>query len=160
MEVRMKHAYKQPIDALFKSFGNKSVLEKKFESLGARNVSVEKCKLTKTALETKFSREVPTKVPGLLNKFLGEWNLITQEEHWVGVVGKQYQCELTVAFKGVPVFIRGTMVLKVDGKGCTNTVVLDVTSSVPLIGRKLAEFIGETAAAEGQKEYEYLKAAL
>lgn len=160
MQVKMKHTYKQSVDALFKSFGNKSVMEKKYAALGARNVRIEKCKLTKTSLESKFSREVPTNVPGLLKKFLGEWNLITQEEHWTGVAGKQYESEMTVAFQGVPILIRGTMVLSGDAKGCTNTVVLEVTSSVPLIGRKLAEFIGETAADEGQKEYEYLKANL
>ena len=160
MEVKMKHAYKQSVDVLFKAFGTKSTLEKKYAALGARNVDVEKCKLTKTGLETKFTREVPTNVPGLLKKFLGEWNHVTQEEHWSGTAGKQFESTLTVAFKGVPVAITGTMVLSADGKGCTNTVVLNVTSSVPLIGRKLAEFIGETAAAEGQKEYEYLKGAL
>ena len=67
---------------------------------------------------------------------------------------------MVVTFRGVPVSIKGTMVLSGDAKGCTNTVVLDVTSSIPLIGKKLAEFVGETAAAEGQKEYEFLKANL
>lgn len=160
MEVHMMHAYSQSVDVVFKSFGNKQTLEKKFSAIGARNLCLEKCKLNKTSLETKFSREVPTNVPGLLKKFLGEWNLVTQEERWTGVAGKQYQAELTVAFKGVPVSIQGTMVLAGDARGCTNTVVLNVTSPVPLVGRKLAEFIGETAVAEGQKEYEYLKATL
>ena len=160
MEVKMKHAYKQSVDTLFKAFGTKSSLEKKYAALGARNLSIDLCKLTKSGLETKFSREVPTNVPGLLKKFLGEWNLVMQEEHWSGTAGKQYQNTFTVAFKGVPVSIAGKMVLSAEGKGCTNTVILDVTSSVPLIGRKLAEFIGETAAEEGQKEYEYLKVAL
>lgn len=160
MQVKMQHAYKQSVDVVFKAFGTKAVLEKKFAALGARNLSIESCKLTKTALDVKFSREVPTTVPGLLKKFLGEWNFVTQEEHWTGAAGKQFQSEMEVTFKGVPVSIKGTMVLSGDAKGCTNTVVLEVTSPIPLIGKKLAEFVGETAAAEGQKEYEYLKANL
>jgi hypothetical protein len=160
MEFKLRHAYKQSVDVLFKGFGTKAVLEKKYAALGARNVEVETCKLTKTGLTTKFTREVPTNVPGMLKKFLGEWSHVTQEEHWTGTAGKSYQSNFTVAFKGVPVAITGTMVLSAEGKGCVNTVVLDVTSSVPLIGRKLAEFIGETAVAEGDAEYEYLKATL
>lgn len=160
MEFKLKHAYKQSVDVLFKAFGTKSVLEKKYAALGARNIEIDTCKLTKSGLTTKFTREVPTNVPGLLKKFLGEWNHVTQEEHWTGTTGKHYESSFTVSFKGVPVSISGTMVLSAEGKGCTNTVVLDVTSSVPLIGKKLAEFIGETAVAEGEKEYQYLKSAL
>ena len=160
MEVKMKHAYKQSVDAVFKGFGSKTVLEKKFKALGARNLDIESCKLTKSSLDVKFNREVPTTVPGLLKKFLGEWNFVTQEEHWTGTPGKQYQSTIVVAFKGVPVSISGSMVLSGDARGCTNTVTLEVNSPIPLICRKLADFVGETAAAEGQKEYEYLKVNL
>lgn len=157
MEVKFKHSYKQGVDVVFKGFGTKSILERKFTALGARNISVESCKLTKTALDIKHSREVPVNVPGLLKKFLGEWNAVTQEEHWTGTAGKHYESVMTVSFKGVPVSIKGIMILAGDAKGCTNTVTLTVESGIPLIGRKLADFIGATAADEGQKEYEYLR---
>ena len=158
MEVKMKHVYKQSVDVVFKAFGSKAVLEKKYAAVGARNVSVESCKLTKTALDLKFTREIPLNAPSMLKKFLGEWNTTTQEEHWTGTPGKKYESEMTVSFKGVPASIKGTMVLTGDAKGCTNIVTLTVASGIPLIGKKLAEFVGETAAGEGQKEYEYLKA--
>ena len=58
------------IDTVFKGFGSKTVLEKKFKALGARNLEIESCKLTKSSLDVKFNREIPTTVPGLLKKFL------------------------------------------------------------------------------------------
>ena len=135
MEVKMKHVYKQSVDVVFKAFGSKSVLEKKYAAVGARNLSVESCKLTKTALDLKFVREVPVNAPSMLKKFLGEWNTATQEEHWTGTPGKHYESEMTVNFKGVPVTVKGTMVLTGDAKGCTNVVTLSVESGIPLIGK-------------------------
>lgn len=160
MEVKVRHAYDQSVDAVFQHFGNKAGVERKFKDLGARNIKVEKCKLTKTSLDLVTSREVPVNAPSLLKKVIGEWNLAKQEEQWTGTAGKSYQGRATISIKGVPVTIVAKMVLASSGKGCTNDVTLTIDSSIPFIGGKLAEFVGQTSATELQKQYAQIKASL
>lgn len=160
MEVKVRHVYEQSVDAVFQQFGNKASLERRFKDLGARNIKVEKCKLTTTSLDLLTSREVPVNAPSLLKKFLGEWNQAKQEEQWTGTAGKSYQGRATISIKGVPVTIAARMLLASSAKGCTNDVTLTIESSIPFIGGKLAEFVGQTSATELQRQYEHIKGSL
>ena len=160
MEVKVRHIYDQPVDAVFTKLGDKASVERKYKDLGARNIKLEKCKLTKTSLEIVISREVPANVPPLLKKFIAEWNLAHQEERWTGIAGKSYQGNVKISIKGVPVTITGKMVLASKDKGCVNDVTLTIESGIPLIGKKLAEFVGQNSAIELQKQYAYVKASL
>jgi hypothetical protein len=160
MEVKARHIYDQSVDVVFKKFGNKASIERKFKELGARNIHVETCKLTKTSLDLVMSREIPVNAPSLLKKFLGEWNLAHQEEHWKGIAGKSYQGNVKMTIKGVPVTITGKMVLAGDATGCINDVTLTIESGIPLLGKKLAEFVGQTSVTEMQREYEHIKGSM
>lgn len=160
MEVKARHIYDQSVDAMFKKFGSKASIERKFKEMGARNIKVETCKLTKTSLDLVINREIPVNAPSLLKKFLGEWNLANQEEHWKGTAGKNYQGNVKMTIKGVPVTITGKMVLSGDAKGCVNDVTLKIESGIPLLGKKLAEFVGQTSVTEMQREYEHIKGSM
>ncbi len=160
MEVKVRHIYAQSVDAVFTKLGDKASVERKYKDLGARNIKVEKCKLTKTSLELVFSREVPANVPPLLKKFIAEWNLAHQDERWTGIAGKSYQGNVKISIKGVPVAITGKMVLVSKDKGCVNDVTLTIESGIPLIGKKLAEFVGQNSVTELQRQYEVVKASL
>ena len=158
MEIKVKHVYAQGVETVFKSFGTKTKLEQKFAALGARNIEIDTCKLTKTSLDIVMRREVPIDAPALLKKFIGDWNLTTQEEHWKGNATKGYECDIKISIKGVPVVMAGTLVLTGDAKQCVNEVAMTFSCGIPLVGKKLAEFVGNTAANEIQKEYEFIKA--
>lgn len=160
MEVKVRHIYDQPVDAVFTKLGDKASVERKYKDLGARNVKVEKCKLTKTSLEIVMSREVPANVPPLLKKFIAQWNVAHQEERWTGVAGKGYQGHFKISVKGVPVTIAGKMALASKDKGCVNDVTMTIESGIPLIGKKLAEFVAQNSVTELQKQYEVVKASL
>jgi hypothetical protein len=157
MEVKGRHVYTQSVETVFKSFGDKARIQSRFTALGARNIQIETCKLTKTSLDMLMSREVPVDAPGLLKKFLGEWNQATQEEHWTGSASKGYHGDIKITIKGVPVTITGKLFLSGDVKGCVNEVTMTFESSIPLVGKKLAEFVGSTAAGEMQREYEFIR---
>ncbi len=157
MEVKAKHVYAQGVETVFKSFGDKALIANRFTALGARNIQIDSCKLTKTSMDMHMSREVPVDAPALLKKFMGEWNLATQEEHWTGSAAKGYTGELQLTLKGVPVTITGKLFLSGDAKGCVNDITMTFESSIPLVGKKLAEFVGSTAITQMQKEYEFIR---
>ena len=160
MEVKGRHVYAQSAETVFKSFGDKDVMTNRFIAMGGRNIRIETCKLTKTSMDMRVSREVPADVPTLLKKVLGEWNTATQEEHWTGSPSKGYTGDLKITFKGVPVTITSKLFLANEGSGSVNTMTMRFESGVPLIGKKLAEFVGKAAEIEMQREYEFIRNAL
>ena len=160
MEVKAKHVYTQSAETVFKSFGNKDVMTNRFIAMGGRNIQIEVCKLTKTSMDMRVSREVPSEVPTLLKRVMNEWNQATQEEHWTGSTSKGYTGDLKITFKGVPVTITGTLFLANEGSGSANTMTFTFKSGIPLIGKKLAEFVGKAVEVEMQREYEFIRDAL
>jgi hypothetical protein len=157
MEVKGRHVYAQGVETVFRSFGDKARIAARFHSLGARNVQIAHCKLTKTTLDMTMTREMPVDAPGLLKKFLGEWNQSTQEEHWTGSAAKGYTCDLVIVLKGVPVTVTGRFFLSGDATQCVNDVTMTFESGIPLVGKKLADFVGTQATAVMQKEYEFIR---
>lgn len=157
MEIKAKHAYPHGVETVFQNFGDKAKIENKLTTLHARNVKVETCKLTKTSLDILVTRESPIEAPALLKKFIGEWNFVTQEEHWKGSASKGYEGDIRVEIKGVPVTITGKFILSGDANNCTNDVSLKFECNIPLIGGKLADFVANLSKGQMQQEYEHIR---
>jgi hypothetical protein len=132
----------------------------KYEGIGARNVEVLECAGSEGRYTVKVKREVPADVPSLLKKFLNPWNTIVQSETWEGKAGGPYRCKLAVEIAGVPVGMGGEMELRSQDGGCVNDVRLEVKCGIPLIGGKLADFVGGDAEKATQAEYEFIRAHL
>ena len=156
MEVKGKHIYAQGVDTMFRSFGDALRIESRFKALGARNIQIDHCRLTKTTLDMTMRREMPVEAPGLLKKFIGAWNQSTQTEHWTGNAVKGYTCDLSIVLNGVPVTVKGHYFLFGDAHQCVNDVALSFQSTIPLVGQKLAEFVGAQAASVMAREYEFI----
>jgi hypothetical protein len=157
MEVKAQHHYPKGVEAVLAAFGNKKKIEARFAAMGARNIAVQTCKVTKTSMDMSMTREVPVEAPSLLKKFMGEWNQVTQVEHWTGSAAKGFTGELTLTLHGVPVSVTGSLHLHGDASSCTNEICMKFESAVPLVGKKLAEFIASGAAKEMQREYEFIR---
>ncbi|UZE96402.1 DUF2505 domain-containing protein [Alkalimarinus alittae] len=160
MEVRDTHSYTQDVDTLFKHFSDAEQVKIKHEALGARAINPVKFEATDSTLEVVLEREVPADVPRAMKKFLSDWNQVKQIESWTGTPGEGYRCDISIEIQGVPVSITGTLELKPEGTGCTNTVCLDISCGIPLVGKKLAELVASQSKTSMKEEYEYIKSAL
>ncbi len=156
MKVTASHKYDASIETVYKAFSDPAFYKKKFSGVGARDVRVlEKKKKGKTFF-IKTSREVASQVPGMLKKFLGEWNTIVQKESWQPDDGGHLN-ELEIESPGVPVEIEGTMELKPAGSGCVNKLSFEVDCSIPFVGGKLEEFIAKDMKKTLADEYRFIK---
>jgi len=54
----------------------------------------------------------------------------------------------------------GDMALSVRDDGCVNEVRLEVRCGIPLVGGKLADFVGGDAEKAVRAEYEFIRAHL
>ncbi len=160
MKIKALHQYSQDVDTVFGLFHDPDFMKEKYVSIGARNVEVLECSGSDGRYSVKVRREVPADVPGLLKKFLNPWNTLTQSEQWEGSAGGPYRCKIAIEIAGVPVRLGGEMELRTQDGGCVNDVQLEVKCGIPLVGGKLADFVGGDAEKAIQAEYEFIRGRL
>ena len=78
-------------------------------------------------------------VPGFARKFVGDEINIVQDETWTS----KTHGSLSVSIPVKPGQMSGTIQLVGDEAGTTEVVEVDVKVSIPLVGGKIADFIGD-----------------
>jgi hypothetical protein len=159
VEIQELHRYAKDVETLFRFFSDPPTIKAKFEGIGARNIQVLESSEQGGVHLTRTQREMPAEVPGILKKFFGEWNKVVQTEHWRRE-GSSRTCEFQIDVSGAPVKMHGTMQLRPEGEGCVNDVKLDITSGVPLLGKKIVELVAATSRKGMAAEYAYIRAHL
>ncbi|MBU6950938.1 MULTISPECIES: DUF2505 domain-containing protein [unclassified Hahella] len=163
MIVKGQQHFPYTAATVFSAFGAPHHIEEKQRFLGSRNIDIRQCEQTDSALDLKIIREVPAEAPAMLRKFISEWNRVTQEEHWRENAG-EYRAQVKVDIQGVPVSINGEMRLYSEGEGSVHEVTLNFECRVPLVGKKLAEFVAAKSQETMQNEFafvaDYLRANL
>lgn len=95
-------------------------------------------------------------IPSFARKFVGDEIVIVQTETWTSAHG----ADVELAIPGKPGEAVGTIVLAESGGTTTETVELDVTVKIPLVGSKIeamiADMIGHALDVEHQIGVEWL----
>lgn len=159
MEIREDLRYEGDADRVFALFSDEAFLRKKYGALGHTNFQVLECAQKGDVFTIKTRRDVPVAVPGFAAKVIKPVNTVTQTEEW-NVAGPIRQGKWKVEAPGVPIHIGGTMRLVPQGAASTHEIRGEVKVSIPLIGKKIAEFVGGDAAKSVREEYRVTKEAL
>ena len=88
---------------------------------------------------TVDQRQSADRIPGFAKRFVGDELRILQEEHWTS----PEHGDITVSIPGKPGDIRGTADVAQVGGDVVETVVLDISVNIPLVGGKIASLIGD-----------------
>ncbi len=89
-------------------------------------------------------------IPAFARKFVGDEILIIQTENWTSPTS----ADVRLTIPGKPGEAVGTITLVESGTTTTETVVLDVTVKIPLVGGKIEGMIAEMVGAALDKEHE------
>ena len=100
-------------------------------------------------------KQVRAEVPGFAQKFLAEWNTVTQTDVWSGASADGTRtCTFTVDIKSTPATITGTLALAPAGDSTAVDVRIECKVGIPLVGGKVESLImtdlEKTAEAEKQ----------
>ena len=87
-------------------------------------------------------------VPEAARRFVGETVRLVRLEEWSDASGGT----VVVDAPGKPVSVTGTVRLEAVGTGTTQTLEVEVDVRVPLLGGRLASFVGELVAASMDTE--------
>ena len=155
MKVSSTHTYAASPDDVLTMMTDPDVLAAKYEALGHRDIEITEHTVEDGAVTVASRRSVPMEVPGFAKKFLKPMNTAVQLDEWEAPEADgSRRGTWHVDAKGVPVDVGGTLRITPGKKKNTTVVEVagEVRSSVPLVGGKLAGFVGgdvqRTLAAE------------
>ena len=94
------------------------------------------------------SRLVDVELPGFAKKALKPTNTMKQTDEWHRQSDGSWSGTFDVDVQGAPAHISGTMELAPDSDGARHVVVLDLQVKIPIIGGKIADWVGKN---DGQR---------
>lgn len=112
---------------------------------------------TAGTVRVRSKRKVPMEVPGFAKKFLKPENSVEQTDEWQPASAKgERHGTWKVSASGVPVSVGGTLHLVAGAKGQTVVEIAgEVSCSIPLVGGKLASFVGADVERTMHAEEEF-----
>lgn len=101
------------------------------------------------------SRKLPAEIPSAARRFVGDSITIEEVHTWAHpeVDGTRHG-RVTASFGGAPMSVDGTLTLRAQGSGSVLDVVIHSKSSVPLVGGKLEQVVGDQFMRALRKEQE------
>ncbi len=145
MELSESHDYDASIDTVLAMFANRDAITERYTSMGHRNITITECDLNASQLRITSSRVVDVELPSFAKKVLKPTNTMVQTDVWEHD-GQAWKGTFNVEVQGAPVKISGTMRLVPNGEGCTHTVAIRVDVKIPIVGGKIADWIGKNDA--------------
>jgi len=133
----------------------------KAERLGDGSTMVERTERPDGGVDISVSRQLPSGVPGFLQKFLPKDGRAVQNESW-GPPDAQGVCHGTwsVEIPGAPARLGGTSSVEPAVDGCVQVITGTVKVGVPIIGGKAEQFIADMTTKLMGKEGELMVASL
>ena len=154
--ISQNHIHTCNLEQLFKVYVREDWIVQRYEGIGMRNISIERCEKDGEAWHIWSRREVQANIPRALRKFAGEWNLLVQKETWTKN-GEFYTADIHVDIESLPVNLGGQLTLKETPTGSINEVRMDVSCTAPLIGRIAEKFVSHDTGVSIDKEYHWIK---
>lgn len=144
MRFEVRHEYAAGVEEVFAVLTDFALMSEKYESLGQSGVELIEREVSDEAVTVSTRRIVPLELPGFASKFLSPRQTVLQTDSWTAPDERGVRTgTFVVQAKGAPVTVSGTMRLAPDGpRRAVDEMTITVECKVPLIGGKLADFVG------------------
>ncbi len=94
------------------------------------------------------------KIPAIAQRFVRDVNVFHTVMEWDLSKGESHRGTYRFEIERVPVEVAGHMHLEPHAAGARNRIEANVRCSIPLVGGKIAEMLGEKAGGALKKDYE------
>jgi hypothetical protein len=145
VQISDRHTYAATVDAVLAMLADEQAIRQRYEGMGHRDVEILECTRAPDSLRIRTSRVVDVELPSFAKKVLKPTNTMVQTDEWVAD-GAAWAGTFSVEVRGAPVKIHGRMQLDADGRQSTHAVTIDMEVKVPLVGGKIADWIGKNDA--------------
>ncbi len=145
--------YTQDVDTVYRFVTDPDVIKKRSEEFEEKNIRIEVDEAggTKTITST---REIDSDLPGFAKKLFSSTNTIVERREWRDA-GEKKTCKSHIDILKTPGSIDSNVTISPNGSGCTYDIEFQVTAKVPLIRKKLEEFVAKTTMEGMRDEHDY-----
>ena len=143
MKLEGSHTYPVPVEAVTTMLRDASATVDKYESMGHRDVEILDLAADDDTLRIVSSRVVDVDLPSFAKRALKPTNTMIQTDEWRRNGDGSWSGSFDVEVKGAPVHISGTMELAPDADGSRHAVTIDFQVKIPLVGGKIADWLGK-----------------
>lgn len=145
--------YAQDIDTVYRFVTDPERIKKRCEASGEKNVRIQVEESGGTLVITS-TREIDSDLPGFAKKLFSATNTIVERREWRDS-GDKKTCRSHIDVVGTPGKIDSNISISPSGSGCTYDIEFEVTAKVPLIRKKLEEFVAKTTMEGLREEHEF-----
>lgn len=158
MKVASSHTYPAPPDVVFEALTSADVMVAKCQALGHHDVRVVEHREESGILSIRTRRGVPMEVPGFAKRFFSSVNVVEQHDEWDPPLPDGTRWGIwQVTARGVPVTVGGQLHLTPRRDGSTLVEVTgEVQCPMPLVGGKIAAFVGDDVESTMRAEEAFL----
>ncbi len=157
-----EHIYDAPLEAVRRMYFDTGFCPRKYAALGLEDLQViaSSDRPDDFFVDCRFVMEPTLPLPGFIRKLLpgGEKITVRQIDRWNTTTGEG---ELDIRLLGLErVSIHSAMKLAEHPRGAANRMDWRISCDVPLVGSKLAEFLGRDIQRKSQHDLEISTAIL
>ena len=157
--MSISHHFAHDADAVIAAMTNSEWLIQRCTDMGEKNIA---CSVAENGRKTtvQLTRTVKRDLPKVLAAMFNAENTLRMNEQWE-VVGSTYMGTYSVEVQGQPVNLSARFKLKpaADG-GCDYSIDYQCKAAIPLVGKKVEEFIISQTAGGLEQEIAWLKKKL
>ncbi|WP_295872605.1 DUF2505 domain-containing protein [uncultured Zhongshania sp.] len=155
MKFVEEHIFDAPLEAVERMYFNTTFCPRKYEELGLEDIKIVDSSddPVQYFVDCSFVMEPSLPLPGFVKKFLpgGQKISVRQVDRWNTKTGKG---ELDIQLHGLEkVHIHSVMTLKAHERGAINIMQWTVECKIPLIGNKLADFLGKDIRSKSADDH-------
>ncbi len=148
----------QDVDTVYRFVTDPENIKKRCEASGERNVRIKVEESGGTKIITS-TREIDSDLPGFAKKLFSSTNTIIERREWRDASDKK-TCKSHIDVVGTPGKIDSNITISPSGSGCTYDIEFEVSAKVPLIRKKLEEFVAKTTMDGMRDEHDYNQSTL
>lgn len=156
MEVQRHHDFSLPAPALLEVLTSQRYFESRFAMSGIEDYHFEAFDESRDGLMIRILRDLELSggnMPSFARRFLGKQYTLVQEFLWTKRDEPPYRARYRFALGNIPVEVHGDVEIEdVDGHARQHYRVR-VKSSMPLVGRKLEQLVGERVGKALDSDY-------
>ena len=141
-----------PKDAVLRMLTDASFYHRKYEALGMEDIEVQPTthESASFAVLARFKAHTELPLPGWAKRALPDTIRVEQTDYWSS---EDARGGLHIHLQGTPVRISAAMALSEDGDKVINTVQWRFDCPVPLVGKKLAEFVADDVCTKAERDH-------
>ncbi|MCR9089730.1 DUF2505 domain-containing protein [Algiphilus sp.] len=141
-----------PKEAVLRMLTDASFYQRKYEALGLQDISVQPTTHDNApfAVLARFKAHTELPLPSWAKRVLPDTIGVEQMDYWSVDSARG---GLQIHLQGTPVRISAAMGLSEEGDKVINTVQWRFDCPVPLVGKKLAEFVADDVCTKAERDH-------